>query len=340
MPAKTLIPLSSEDTQKLRKRLLPILVFPVIFGGLVYLIFSQVISNDQFNSDGIFTYVFGGFGLFFLGIIGYMAWSHLADIKGGIKEQIEGEVTDKRLDIQTSTSHRTGSRGRSSSSTSTTRYHYVYLDGEEIKMDYRHYSRVKVGDQIRLERAPKSNIILMLEVLETGNKEEQIQEGKVDAKFLATEIAEKRFTPEDLAALKRIFVADRKRKLTFMILPGFITAWFIYTGMWGLLLFIFPIPIIILYQLIGLSRITLRYSKDKAYGHKSGRTTLLEDKLTMTGNRTKSKHMLITTHGRYTVSGPIYDVLSSGDKLVIFMPKYGKKPLSIATLGGEEYYLN
>lgn len=340
MPTKTVIPLSPEDSLKLRKNLIPILLFPLIFAGIVYLIFSQVIREDQFSDSHIFTFIFAGFALIFLGIIGYMVWVHVADIKGGVKEKIEGAVTDKRLDIQTSTSHgRSGSRGRSSSRTSTKRYYYVYLDGEEFKMDYRHYSSVKVGDHIVMERAPKSKLILMLEVLETASEEEQIQEETVDAKFLATEMLEKRFTPEDLAALKRIFLADRKRKLIFMVLPAFIVSWFLYTDMWGLLLFLFPIPLILIFQLIGLCRLIMRYSKDKAYGHKKGRTAMLEDKLTITGNKTKGRHTIQTTSGRFTVTAPIYDALNTGDKLVIYLPKFSKKPISIAMLDGEEFYL-
>ena len=313
MPTKTVIPLSAEDTQKLRKRLIPILLFPLIFAGFVYLIFSQVMSNDQFTNDGVFSYVLGIFGLFFLGIIGYMVWSHLADIRGGTKDQIEGRVTDKRLDIQTSTSHRTGSRGRSSNSTKTTRHYYVYLDGEEFKMDYQHYGKVKVGDHILMERAPKSNMIFRLEVLESSNEAKEVEEAQMDVDFLAAELIEQRFNEEDLTALRRSFTADRRRKLTFMILPGFIAAWFIYTGMWGLLVFLFPIPIILLYQVIGLCRLTLRYAKDKAYGHKTGRTALLEDKLTITGNKTRNRHRLITTQGQYTVATTVYDALSTGD---------------------------
>lgn len=331
------LPLTSEDIKKLRKNIVPVLIFLLVFGVIIYFIFTNVMGgNNNLGGDSIITFAFGAFGMIFLAAIGYMLWAVMADIRRGIKERIEGTVTDKRLDIQTSGGHGTGSNR---SKTRTSRYHYVYLEGEEFKMDYRYYGKVKVGDHIVMERAPKSATILMLEVLESATEEQRTEEVKVDHKFLSTDMIEERFSPEDYAALKRIFVKDRRRKLTFMLPIVLFASWFIASGYWGLLVFFFPVPLIFMSQSVRLFKLFLRYSKDKAHGHRKGFTTVLEDKLTVTGNRQQSKNTIHTTRGRYVVTTEIYDSLSTGDKLVIYMPSHGKKPLSIATLEGEEWYL-
>lgn len=328
------LPLTSEDTRKLQKRMAPIFIFPLFLAGMMYFVFNSVLGNGSFESDSIFIFGFGAFGLIFLGIIGYMLWSFVADIRGGVKERLQGLVTDKRLDIQTSGGHGTGSNR---SKTRTTRHHYIYLEGEELKMDYRDYNRVRVGERIVMERAPKTGTVFMLEVLQSATADEYTEEVKGNDEFLDTDMIEERFSPEDLAVLQRIFARERKRKFIFMLPLLLIASWFVYVGYWGLLVFLFPIPLILLFQFIGLCRLYLRYSKDKAHGHKRGFTTLLEDKITVTGNRHQGKHAIRTTRGRFTVSTQIYDALSAGDRLVIYMPRNGKTPLSIVTLDGKEW---
>lgn len=331
------LPLSPADTKKLQKRMAPIFIFPLFLAGMMYFIFGSVLGNRSFEGDSIFIFGFGAFGLIFLGIIGYMLWAYVSDIRGGVKERLQGLVTDKRLDIQTSGGH--GS-GRSRKKTRTTRHHYIYLEGEELKMDYRDYNRVKVGERIVIERASKTGTVFTLEVLQSATADEHTEGVKGNDAFLDTDMLEERFSPEDLAALKRIFVRERKRKFIFMLPLLFIASWFIFVGYWGLLVFLFPIPLILLTQFIGLCRLYLRYSKDKAHGHKKGVTTLLEDKITVTGNRRQGKHTIRTTRGRFTVPTQVYDSLSAGDRLVIYMPRNSKTPLSIVTLEGKEWFLD
>ncbi len=336
MLIKEELPLTPEDTKTLQKRMAPIFIFPLFLGGMMYFIFGSVLGNGSFEGDSIFIFGFGAFGLIFLGIIGYMLWSYVSDIRGGVKERLEGVVTDKRLDIQTSGGHGTGSNRRK---TRTTRHHYIYLEGEELKLDYRDYNRVKTGERIVMERAPKTGTVFTLEVLQSAMADEHTEGAKGNDQFLDTDMVEERFRPEDLAALKRIFIKERNRKFIFMLPLLLIASWFVYVGYWGLLVFLFPIPLILLFQFIGLCRLFLRYSKDRAHGHKRGFTTLLEDKITVTGNRHKGKHTIRTTRGRFTVSTEIYDSLSAGDRLVLYMPRNGKTPLSIVTLEGKEFYL-
>lgn len=338
MIEKEELPLSSEDISKLRKQVLPILLFPIAFAVIVYFMFSFVLNDTEgMGLDGVFTYVIIGFGLFFLGIIGYMVWSIATDLNRGIKYRITGLVTNKRLDINTSNSS-VGS-GRHGSRTKTTRSYYVYLGDEEFKMDFLEYNRVKVGDRVVMEKAPKSTLTLSLKTIETRKVEEVEEDERVEQQFIDAEIQELKFSEKDSEALKRAYQTDLKRKVTWMLPFLFIVGSFLLSDYWSLLIFLFPLVIIPIVQLIKLINRVKNYAKDKAYGHKIGVTAVVEDKLTITSNRASGKNLLKTSWKSINVSPVIYDKLNQGDKIIIFKPKYSKNPMSLMGLDRQELYL-
>lgn len=133
--------------------------------GVVVLIFQLVLKHedDTFPQVVIVRIVFVGFGLIFLGILGYMVWASVADIKRGFKYRVKGMVTNKRMKINTSTSHSSvGGRPRGSS---TTRHYYLYINDEEFAVSHKYYNQVPIGFQVVLDRAPRSKVVLSLEVL-------------------------------------------------------------------------------------------------------------------------------------------------------------------------------
>ncbi|MEL6559293.1 MAG: hypothetical protein AAFQ94_13975, partial [Bacteroidota bacterium] len=139
------LPLEPQDIKKLRKQLIPVLIFPFFVVGIFYLIFTFVFKNaDGFLANGIALYVMIGFGIFFLGIIAYIAWAFFYDIRVGVKNRITGLVTDRQLNINTS--HRTTSNSKSS--TRTTRHYYVFIDDIKYKVGFDTYNSVKTGDRI------------------------------------------------------------------------------------------------------------------------------------------------------------------------------------------------
>ena len=335
MIEKEELQLSREDISKLKKQILPVLLFPIAFAVIVYFMFSFVLNDTEgMGLDGVFTYVIIAFGLFFLGVIGYMVWSLVTDLNRGIKYRITGRVTDKRLDIKTSNS---GS-ARHGSRTKTTRSYYVYLEEEEFKMTYADYSRVKVGDLMVMEKAPKSTLTLSLETIETREVEEVRDEERVEQRFIDAEIQELKFNEKDLEALKKIYQADLKRKAFFMAPFLFIISSFIISDYWSLLVFLFPLVLIPIVQLIKLIDRMKLYAKDKAYGHKIGVTAVVEDKLTITSNRASGKSIIKTSWKSINVAPLIYDKLNQGDKIIIFKPKYSKNPISLMGLDKQELY--
>jgi hypothetical protein len=165
---KEKLPLNEQDIKKIRNHLIPILVFPFLVVGMFYGFYSVFWSDSQFLQDKTGQYMLLGFSVFFFGIIAYMISTSVIDLRRGFKHRITGKITDKKLDVRTSTTHSSnGKTGSSSSHSSTSRHYYVYIDDVQYSIEQQYYGKVKVGNDVILEKAPKSNITLLLEVTKT-----------------------------------------------------------------------------------------------------------------------------------------------------------------------------
>lgn len=337
MLIKEELPLEAEDIKKLKRNMVPVLIFPFAVIALFYFMGNYVLTDmgDSFAESG-FQWIVILFGLIFMGIVGYMIWSQVTDLRRGVKERIEGLVTDKRLNIHTTQGSGSTRGGRK---TKTTRDYYIYLEGVEYKMDYKFYNQIKTGERIVFERTPRSGFVFNLEKLTEQDEAIAQEEQRIETKYLNTQIGEVPLNQEDLKAMERAFKADMKRKVTWMIPFLFIIFSFITSGYWGLLVFLFPLVIVPVVQVVGLIRRWTQYSQSKTYGQKQGTTALVEDKLTITSNRSSNKSNVRTSWGTLSVSPRIYDELHTGDKIVIYKTKFSKRPLSIVTLDQQEYYL-
>ncbi|MFA7688362.1 MAG: hypothetical protein WCY25_10905, partial [Moheibacter sp.] len=99
---KEKLPLNEQDISKIRKHLIPILVFPFLVVGMFYGFYSIFWSDSQFLQDKTGQYMLIGFSVFFFGIIAYMIWGYAIDLRSGFKYRIEGKITDKELRVSTS----------------------------------------------------------------------------------------------------------------------------------------------------------------------------------------------------------------------------------------------
>lgn len=164
---KEKLPLNKQDIKKIRNYLIPILVFPFLVVGMFFGFYSIFLSDSQFLQDKTGQYMLIGFSVFFFGIIAYMISTSVIDLRRGFKYRITGTITDKKMDVRTSTTHSpNGKTGSSSSHSSTSRHYYVYIDDVQYPIEQQHYGKLKVGKAIVLEQAPKSHLTLLLEVTE------------------------------------------------------------------------------------------------------------------------------------------------------------------------------
>jgi hypothetical protein len=335
---KEKLPLNEQDISRIRKHLIPILVFPFLAVGMFYGFYSVFLSDSQFLQDKTGQYMLIGFSVFFFGIIAYMISTSVIDLRRGFKYRITGTITDKKLDVRTSTTHSpNGKTGSSSSHSSTSRHYYVSIDDVQYAIEQQHYGKLKMGNAIVLEQAPKSHLTLLLEVNELSQR--QSSETDADNRQFLNSIPQKvPFKPEDFQALKKGFQSKLKTRLIWFLPTLFIVLSLVWSGMQAFLVFLFPLVLIPAYQLWKIMRELRQYHRNKQFAYKEGIPALVEDKSKYTHNG-KTSNTIRTTHGYLKVDNRLYEKLNTGDKVTLYTPAKGKQVLSVLTADKEEIYL-
>jgi hypothetical protein len=335
---KEKLPLNEQDISRIRKHLIPILVFPFLAVGMFYGFYSVFLSDSQFLQDKTGQYMLIGFSVFFFSIIAYMISTSVIDLRRGFKYRITGTITDKKLDVRTSTTHSpNGKTGSSSSHSSTSRHYYVSIDDVQYAIEQQHYGKLKVGNAIVLEQAPKSHLTLLLEV----NELSQRQSAEIDAdnrQFLNSIPQKVPFKPEDFQALKKGFQSKLKTRLIWLFPTLFIVLSLVWSGMQAFLVFLFPLVLIPAYQLWKIMRELRQYHHNKQFAYKEGIPALVEDKSKYTHNG-RTSNTIRTIHGYLKVDNRLYEKLNTGDKVTLYTPAKGKQVLSVLTADKEEIYL-
>ncbi len=335
---KEKLPLNEQDISRIRKHLIPILVFPFLAVGMFYGFYSAFWSDSQFLQDKTGQYMLIGFSVFFFGIIAYMISTSVIDLRRGFKYRITGTITDKKLDVRTSTTHSpNGKTGSSSSHSSTSRHYYVSIDDVQYAIEQQHYGKLKVGNAIVLEQAPKSHLTLLLEVNELSHL--QSKETNADnSQFLNSAPQKVPFKQEDFQALKNGLQSKLKTRLIWFLPTLFIVLSLVWSGMQAFLVFLFPLVLIPAYQLWKIMRELRQYHRNKQFAYKEGIPALVEDKSKYTHNG-KTSNTIRTTHGYLKVDNRLYEKLNTGDKVILFKPAKGNQLLSVLTADKEEIYL-
>lgn len=333
--------LNGQDIKKLWKHLLPTILFPFVATGMFYAFFSVFYKDSSFLQDGISLYILVGLSIFFFGIITYMIWGYAIDLRRGFKYRIEGKITGKELRVQTSTSHFSGIKtGSSSTHSSTTRHHSVFIDGVQYSIEQEHFGKLKVGAAIIIEKAPKSQVTLFFEV---GNADELPPEKSKETddnkrKFLSGIPIKVYFTQDDFKALKREFWSKAKYRLIVISAMAFFVVPFMVGDMQIILVFLFPLMLIAVYQFWKFNKEWRLYYRNKQYAYKEGIPTVVEDKSRLSYNG-KSANNVKTLEGTIKVKDELYAKLNAGDKIILYRPGKGKQILSVLTSGNEENYL-
>lgn len=340
-PTKEKSPLNEQDISKIRKHLIPILVFPFLAVGMFYGFYSVFWSDSQFLQDETGQYMLIGFSVFFFGIIAYMISTSVIDLRRGFKYRITGTITDKKLNVRTSTTHSpNGKTGSNSSRSSTSRHYYVYIDDVQYSIEQQHYGKLKVGKAIVLEQAPKSHLTLLLEVDE-GNELSQRQSAETDTdnrQFLNSTPQKVPFKQEDFQALKKGLQSKLKTRLIWFLPTLFIALLLVWSGMQAFLVFLFPLVLIPGYQLWKFIRELRQYNRNKQFAYKEGIPAVVEDKSKYAHNG-RTSNTIRTTHCYIKVNNRLYEKLNTGDKVTLYTPAKGKQVLSVLTADKEEIYL-
>lgn len=327
-------PLSQEDRRQLRSKFRQMVFFTLLIGA-VFSVFLYYFMGDVMAhtlKDPWALGIIGCFALIFCSVLGYLIWSWFIDLKRGFKYRIQGTVTNKRIDVR-----KTGGAGTRSKSR-TTRHYYLEVDGEAFTVDCMDYTQVRVGDRVVMDKAPKSNQTLNLKVENVMLDAERDRAKQEEALFLQQQFRKEPMTQQDFDVLKRKLWRVLRTKLIFMSPLLLIIFMLVYSHMGGLLLFLFPIPIIVAVQGIGMAKRIYVYHKNRREAHKIKVPALVVDKREMTGNGHNANAQLQTTWGNLAVDLKIYQSIAVGSQIYVYKMPYGKVPLALSSPGFPPHY--
>ncbi len=338
---KEKLPLNKQDIKKLQKHLIPMLLFPFLVAGMFYGFYALFLSDSNLLKDKTGQYMVVGFSVFFFGILAYMIGAYIIDLRKGFKYSITGKVTDKKLSVSTSTSSSTNNKtGTSTTRSSTSRYYYIYVDNIQYAMEQQYYASVKVGDEVTMHKAPKSNITLLFEVNTTKHESAAtaLENDNSKTAFLNSTPKKVPFKQADFEALKKGFYTQLKTRLLWALPIMFIIGSLLVSGMQAFLVFLFPIVLVMGYQLWKLLQEYKQYNSNKQYAYKEGIAAMVDDKTKYSHNG-KNTNKVKTTLGYIKVNNQLYEKLQPGDKITVYKTAKGHVILSIKTINNQEYYL-
>lgn len=325
--------METADRKKLGQCLFAQLIFPAGLIGMFWLFISTMFP-PEFAKGPLWGYMLLGFSVLFFGVIAHIISSTMIDLRRGVKNRISGRVTDKRLNTVTTGNH-AGSRGTLKSR----REYYLYLDDREYTVEYSDFTKAVVGMEVVMDMAPRSGLTLDLQIVnQAPDRDASPKEGE-DQKFLETRIPHARYSQKDHEALERIWKAEKRKHLIGSAPFATIGLMMLLSGLWSFVVVLFPLWAVPLYHGYKFFLAHGNYNKNKFRSHKRGVVALVENKSTFTSNRHSNAHGLMTTIGRLTVDTRVYDKLSVGDRITIYMTQYGNVPISILTEDDEEMYL-
>lgn len=325
----TRIPLSAAHRRKLWFNVSWALAFPFLAVGMFYFTMRWV-GGDQFIATlPLFFKLFAGFmGFAMVGIVGYITAKSLKDIRQGEARVIQGVVSDKKKEITTKTTSHYNGRG-SSTSTSTSTSNFIFIDDVKFKVENAAYSSVRTGDLVELTLAPHSEIQLGFEILERNAVE--IPQASTE-KLWNPSIQEEFLDEEDRALLKRWLVKRIKRRLWVSLVPGFIQFGLLASGFWGFTIFLFPLYIVLIWQLVGGIRSYLAYKNVLEQDRKTIEQVMIVDK-SVTTNNGKPSFVLFAGSGQIFVNEESYRQTLVNQP--ISLHRYGsiKTPLAVTVQG-------
>lgn len=305
-------PLSEKDRQRLRNQYWIMGGFTVFAGMIFYVIFTNVLSG--IHQSQIPVIIFSVFAIIFAGIVVALAWQNHTELALGIKHCYTGRVSDKRFNkhVSTSTHHSGGIRGGHRSTRTTTRIsYYLNIDGEELKVNAQEYHQAATGDTVYLEVSPKKQYILTFQVLEHTAS---VQPAPGNSGSHSTAIEQEKhyaISAREREVVKTLFFRRWRKSLYFALAVGVL---FLPVFTTGLIIFTLPLGAYLIFKTYRLLRALSEYNHfTKSLRAKSVTQVRINDKITETSNRAKTKYCLITSQGRLAVPVELYETVNKSD---------------------------
>ncbi|WP_167343170.1 hypothetical protein [Nonlabens sp. SY33080] len=308
-------PLSQQDKRTLRFGIIGFVVVPILFGAFIFFGFSWVQGKPLFSQEiAMPEYMVIAFMSIIILLCTVMLWKKVIDFRAGIKHVYTGVLQDKRKSITRTQSSGSGRNGRSSSKTTIT--YYLKLNNAEFQVSAAQYSKGQVGDVIQLEQVPTSKVILNVTVIEPTktNEEDSRFSTKYTAAFIPKIVS---LNATDQQALRKAWYTKLRKAVLISIVPLFIIISLISSGLSGLLLFLFPLPIIVGWQLFSLIKWYSKYRRVLSSNNKTVTRSQVIDKFSSSSNGSRTTHYIQINEKSITVPVDVYQQLNGGDSVEV-----------------------
>lgn len=317
--------LSIKDVDKIKKKqsqfFLFLVFFLTFFSGLTFFVLKDL---DFSNITSFITIGFLSFFLLILvGIFVYIHKKVYNDLQSKEKYCFEGVIEKKTINSHATTKKRTRST------------YFLIINNVKHKVNIAQYSICKVGDTVYFEITPSAKIILTFEVLKKNKLTANPRIGSFREK---PKRHESRLTVRDKQVITHIFKQKLKIKCLFSIPPMLLIIGLIYSKMGYALVVLFPIPLILIYQLIKIVQLYFNYQKALQGNRKNIATNTVIDKFIKTGNKIATKQRLVTNFGSLQVPNTLFNKVKVGDEIQIHTPHHFEYKIVI-THEGNDYYI-
>jgi hypothetical protein len=311
-------PLSDPERRQLRFGLWSIGFFTVFCVGLFTLMLTFVVSHEGWAPWPIF--VVGAFAAIFATVIAVQLRRVLEDLSLGQVIVLRGQVAQKSQ----------YTRRSKRSATGRTSYYLHFGSGSQerqVKVAPPDYNRSHEGDQVEIRMAPHSKRVFSVKVPERTAKQQTPEQTEIGAPTSAVAPARSQLSDADRTALRRHFFRLARRHILMLAFGAYFLFYFVWEGMWGIVLLFFPVALMFLYQVFALSRTIWLYLTERRANIKIGLVLTVTDRLKTRYGQTH--HVLCFGRQRLEVDPEIFNRVQVGDQVAVYTGQHSGLLLAV-----------
>lgn len=285
--------LSPDNRSFLRKRLIGYSIFSLV-AIAICIVFFLMAPRDTFLTIALVC-----FWLLFFGLIVYMFSGVFRDISLDQKLIVRGVIESK------------ASRAKRKSSTIN---RMLQIGGKQYYVDFRDFASVTAGDTVELHYAKHANVCLGLIVIHSSTVRDIEKQAEDEIKEVKEEYREDRameLQPEDRQLLWSSFWRWARFRIFAILILGWMLLGLVAGGLWAVALFLFPLPLALLYLIYSLVRKANQIQRDIRGGQKLVKALKVIDKSSYQ-RRARSYYQVLVKGGKLAVNKKEFDRIVVG----------------------------
>lgn len=293
---KNTAPLNSNDRKLLKERMTGYLIF-VVLVVIMAVVFFKFLPDER-----IVLWVFSIFFLFIFGILSWLIGSIVIDLGNNFKYITKGIITEKISRISRKT---------------TSIRRMIVVNSERFYIEYTDYKKLQAGDTVEISYGPKSKLTINLYIINTIASYQATHKNKFKSDE-GTDITIVSLNHNDRRTIKKRTFRSLKFYLYTLLFLSWIIVGLSVSGMYGILLFLFPIPLAFVIVLYQISKRLLKMQQDLKSGKKRLAETIITNKETVMRRAVESNY-ITTDCGTFKLSQKLFDGIQGGEYIKLHL---------------------